>query len=98
MHTPTPELDIFDPDRWGLPADAIACLAQRLSDLWTRFRPCFKTSTRDGSPHAWTYLRGLVTMTTKRTFANIARRIVGPTDDGQALQQFMSESPGPLTM
>lgn len=85
--------DIFDPDRWGLPADAIAGLADRLHLLWTRFRPCFTTTTRDGSLHAWTYLRGVLTMTSKRTFANIARRISGPTDDGQALQQFMSDSP-----
>jgi SRSO17 transposase len=93
MLIPNPQADLFDPDRWGLPAEAVASLAQRLCDLRTRFRPCFRTSTRDGSSHAWTYLRGVLTMTTKRTFANIARRIVGPTDDGQALQQFMSESP-----
>jgi SRSO17 transposase len=93
MDTPKPQLDIFEPDHWGLPAEAVASLAQRLCDLWTRFRPGFTTSTHDGSPPAWTYLRGVLTMTTKRTFANIARRIVGPTDDGQALQPFMSESP-----
>jgi SRSO17 transposase len=93
MLTPTPETDIFDPDRWGLPADAVASLAQRLHALWTRFRPCFRTTTRDGSPHAWVYLRGGLTMPGKRTFANIARRIVDPADDGQALQQFMSDSP-----
>jgi SRSO17 transposase len=86
-------VDIFDPDRWGLPADAVAGLADRLHILWTRFRPCFTTTTRDGSLHAWTYLRGVLTMPTKRTFANIARRIIGPTNDGQALQQFMSDSP-----
>ena len=93
MLTPTPATDIFDPDRWGLPADAVASLAQRLHALWTRFRPCFRTTTRDGSPHAWVYLRGVLTMPGKRTFANIARRIVDPADDGQALQQFMSDSP-----
>jgi len=86
-------LDIFDPDRWGLPADAVASLAERLHSLWTRFRPCFKTTTHDASFHAWVYLRGVLTMTTKRTFANIARRVVSPADDGQALQQFMSDSP-----
>lgn len=92
---PTTEtcLDVFDPDRWGLPADAVASLAERLHSLWTRFRPCFTTTTRDGSLHAWTYLRGVLTMTSKRTFANIARRISDPADDGQALQQFMSASP-----
>ena len=93
MATPAPAVDLFDPDRWGLPADAVASLAERLQLLWTRFRPCFKTTTRDASFHAWVYLRGVLTMTSKRTFANIARRVVAPTDDGQALQQFMSDSP-----
>jgi len=93
MLTSTPETDIFDPDRWGLPAEAITGLGTRLCALWTRFRPCFRTATRDGSLHAWTYLRGVLTMPSKRTFAHIARRIVAPSDDGQALQQFMSDSP-----
>src|SRR5918992_2468300 len=93
MDLPETGRDIFDPDRWGLPADAVASLAERLHSLWTRFRPCFTTTTRDGSPYAWVYLRGVLTMTTKRTFANIARRVIDPADDGQALQQFMSDSP-----
>lgn len=93
MDTTETGVDIFDPDRWGLPADAVESLAERLHTLWTRFRPCFTTTTRDASSHAWVYLRGVLTMPNKRTFANIARRIVAPTDDGQALQQFMSDSP-----
>jgi len=93
MATSNPEAAIFNPDRWGLPVEAVAGLADRLHALWTRFRPCFKTTTRDGSPHAWVYLRGVLTMPRKRTFANIARRVIDPTDDGQALQQFMSDSP-----
>lgn len=93
MDTPATDHALFDPDRWGLPADAVASLADRLHALWTRFRPCFRTTTRDGSSHAWVYLRGVLTMPTKRTFANIARRVVDPADDGQALQQFMSDSP-----
>jgi SRSO17 transposase len=93
MDSSEPASDLFDPDRWGLPAAAVASLAERLHALWTRFRPCFTTTTRDGSPYAWVYLRGVLTMTTKRTFANIARRVIDPADDGQALQQFMSDSP-----
>jgi SRSO17 transposase len=93
MQTTTPAVELFDPDRWGLPADAVASLAGRLHALWTRFRPCFKTTTRDASSHAWLYLRGVLTMTSKRTFANIARRVGEPADDGQALQQFISDSP-----
>ena len=93
MDTTDLERGIAEPERWGLPAEAIAGLADRLHALWTRFRPCFQTTTRDGSPHAWVYLRGVLTMSSKRTFANIARRVVDPADDGQALQQFMSDSP-----
>ncbi len=32
-------------------------------------------------------------MDTDRNYANIARRVIAPTDDGQNLQQFMSDSP-----
>lgn len=85
--------DMFDPERWGLPAEAVADLADRLRRIWTRFRDCFKTKTRDSSEYAWVYLRGLLTMLTKRNFANIARRVIDPEDDGQNLQQFMSDSP-----
>lgn len=92
METPAPAVDRFDPDRWGLPADAVASLAERLHALWTRLRPCFKT-TRDASCHAWVYLRGGLTLTSKRAFANMARRVGDPADDGQALPRFMSDSP-----
>lgn len=43
--------------------------------------------------HTWTYLPGLVGMGAKRNYANIARRVIGPEDDGQNLQRFMSDSP-----
>jgi SRSO17 transposase len=39
------------------------------------------------------YLRGALTMDSKRNYANIARRVAGPDNDGQNLQQFMSDSP-----
>lgn len=85
--------DVFDPQRWGLPAEAVADLADRLRRVWSRFRGCFKTQTRDSSQQAWVYLRGLLTLATKRNFANIARRVIGLEDDGQGLQQFVSDSP-----
>lgn len=87
------ELGVFNPQRWGLPTEAVADLADRLLDVWFRFRDCFKTKTRDPSQYAWFYLRGLLTMETERNFANIARRVIDPDDDGQNLQQFMSDSP-----
>ncbi|MCZ7572888.1 MAG: transposase [Ardenticatenaceae bacterium] len=85
--------DVFDPRRWGLSNQAIANLGNSLRDFWSRYRPCFKTKTRETSEHAWTYLRGLLGMDTKRNFANIARRVTGSDDDGQKVQHFMSDSP-----
>ena len=84
---------IYEPQRWGLPMEAVDELGGRLYQIWDRFRECFKTRTRDTSPCAHNYLRGLLTMETKRTYANIARRVVDRDDDGQAMQQFMSDSP-----
>ena len=80
-------------DRWGLRSKAVAGLGQRLQGYWSRYRGCFKTKTRDSAKHAWDYLRGLLEMKAERNFANIARRLTGPEQDGQNLQQFMSDSP-----
>ena len=84
---------LFLPVHWGLPTEATTSLRNRLQDFWTRYRSCFKTKTRDSAKHAWTYLRGLFGMKTGRNFANIARRVTDPEEDGQNLQQFMSDSP-----
>ena len=85
--------DVFDPQRWGLPPEAVADLANRLQRTWARFRSCFKTKTRDTSANAWVYLRGLLELPGKRNIVNIARRVLGIDADGQDLQQFMSDSP-----
>lgn len=85
--------DLFAPDRWGIPDAAVARLGDDLYAFWERFRHCFRTRTRDTSHNAYIYLRGQLTMEDARNFANIARRINGHADDGQALQQFMSDSP-----
>ena len=93
------EQDEFDPQRWGLSPEAIQGLGQRLYQVWQRFRGCFKTRTHDTSAHAFRYLRGALTMDRARNYANtysavsIARRVGGPAEDGQDLQQFMSDSP-----
>jgi SRSO17 transposase len=69
----------------------VAQLANRLGLFWSRFQPCFKTRTRNTSDRAYDYLRGQLTMDTRRNFANMARTLNGA--DGQALQHFMSNSP-----
>jgi SRSO17 transposase len=91
----TEKSPLFDAQRWGLPAEAVADLASRLRRVWSRFRKCFTTKTRDTSEYAFVYLRGLLTMDTKRNYANIACRVIGPEDDGQNLQHFVSDSPWP---
>ena len=83
--------DLHDPSRWGLSAEALSTVGERLYEFWLRFRDCFKTRTRDTSANAYTYLRGQLTMDNERNFANMARNMTG--DDGQALQHFMSNSP-----
>ena len=83
--------DLHDPSRWGLSAEAISTVGERLYEFWLRFRACFKTRTRDTSANAYNYLRGQLTMDNERNFANLARNMTG--DDGQALQHFMSNSP-----
>lgn len=79
------------PQRWGLSAEAVAHLGDRLSQFWLRFRGSFTTRTRDTSEHAYDYLRAQLTMDTERNFANMDRTLHG--GDGQALQHFMSNSP-----
>lgn len=91
----TEKSPLFDTQRWGLPAQAVADLASRLRRVWSRFQECFTTKTRDTSEYAFVYLRGLLTMDTQRNYANIARRVIDPEDDGQNLQHFMSDSPWP---
>jgi SRSO17 transposase len=79
------------PRRWGLSAEAVAHLGDRLYQFWLRFRGGFTTRTRDTSEHAYDYLRAQLTMDTERNFANMDRTLNG--GDGQALQHFMSNSP-----
>src|SRR5215468_12336565 len=82
---------LHDPRRWGLSAEAIGTVGERLYAFWHRFRGCFKTGTRDTSGRAYDYLRGQLTMDGERNFANRARHMTG--DDGQALQPFMAHAP-----
>jgi len=80
-------------ERWGLPYHEVMSLGERLHKLHKRFHDCFATQTNNKSNYALIYLRGLLWMKTKRNYANIARRIIGPENDGQSLQHFISDSP-----
>jgi SRSO17 transposase len=82
---------VFDPDRWGLPDEAVVCLGDDLYDFWEQYRACFRTRTRDTSEQAYVFLRGQLTMDDQRNYANIDRRLTG--GDGQGLQQFVTDSP-----
>lgn len=68
-------------------------LGDELVSFHQEFAPLFKTATRDVSEHAFTELKGSVLMEGKRTYVEVARKIVDPLDDGQNLQHFMSDSP-----
>jgi len=82
---------VLDPDRWGLLDGATANLGDDLHDYWGRYRPCFRTRTRDTSQYAYMYMRGQLTMEDARNYVNIDRRLNG--GDGQGVQQFMTDSP-----
>jgi len=88
-----PDGTIFDAERWGLNIKAIEDLANRVRRLWWRFRDIFSPkSGRDTRELALIYLRALLTMDTKRNYAEIARRLININNDGQSLQQLMSDS------
>src|SRR4051812_7034388 len=87
------ELEGIDIARWGLSVEAVETLGRQLYDCWDRFHDCFTTRTRDTSALAHVYLQGLLLLPDERNYANIARRLIAPDDDGQSLQQFMSDSP-----
>jgi len=84
---------VWEPTRWGLDEVAVDDLADQLVRCCARFAPCFQTQTRDPSGAVLPYLRGLLSLDGRRTFRNIARRVMAPDDDGQNLQYFVSESP-----
>lgn len=84
----------FDKDRWGLNMRAIEDLATELRRVWSRFSHIFKPqSGPNKSEYAFVYLRALLTMERNRNYAEISRRLMSITNDGQCLQQFISDSP-----
>lgn len=88
--TITNRKSIFEPQRWGLPTDAVQQLGERLHSFWQRHKEHFRTKTRDTSGYGLAYLSGQLRLPNSRHFAAIAR------SDGvspQNMQHFMSNSP-----
>jgi hypothetical protein len=83
--------DLFNPNNWGLPIQAVQRLGDDLRAFWKRFRARFRTRTRDTSEQAYGYWLGQLTREDARNFTNIERRL--DRGDGQNLQQFMTDSP-----
>ena len=83
--------DLFNPNNWGLPIQAVQRLGDDLRAFWKRFRARFRTRTRDTSEQAYWYWLGQLTREDARNFTNIERRL--DRGDGQNLQQFMTDSP-----
>ena len=78
---------VYDPSRWGLSADVVADLGQRLYQFWLRYRELFRSRTRDTSENAHLYLRAQLTMETERNFANMvanSRDIMAPQEESPA--------------
>jgi SRSO17 transposase len=73
-----------------LSLEAIEQLGDRLHQFWSRFRPRFRTRTRDTSEYALHYMSGLLRMESKRNFANVGRQA---QTSAQNMQHFMSNSP-----
>jgi len=65
------QVSLLDPDRWGLPTEAVDELPDRLQRIWHRYRSCFRTCTRDRSEYAYHYLSGLLRMKESRNFVEI---------------------------
>lgn len=76
--------------RWGLPAEAIADLSDRLQRFWWYFGQWTRTRTRDTSGYGLGHVSGLLRMIGLRTMAEIAPE--GNVAE-QDLHQFMSYSP-----
>lgn len=92
--TTTRDNSVLNAERWGLNTEAIEDLADRLHRIWERFHPLFRgKGGKDTSEYAFEYLRALLTMDCGRNYAEIARRVISIHDDGQNLQQFMSDAP-----
>ena len=68
-------------------------MGKKLREFIERYRPRMRSKTHDTSENGYNYVRGQLTMEDKRNYANIERRLKVGNEDGQQMQQFMSDSP-----
>ncbi len=73
--------------------ETVTQLSDKLLTFFERHKRFFKTKTHDVSHHAETELKGALLMNHNRTYKEVSRKIVSPSDDGQNIQHFMSDSP-----
>ena len=78
---------------WGLSQPTIEELADEFLAFHHEFAPLFRTTTRDVSEHGLTGLKGSLLMEGRRSYVEVARKLVDPLDDGQNYQHCMSDSP-----
>lgn len=67
--------EIFNPEKWGLPLEAMEKIGIRFDETWERFKDLLTTKTRDTSEYGKMYLRGLLTMETKRNYRTIEKKL-----------------------
>jgi SRSO17 transposase len=84
--------DIFNPQRWGLSVEKVNQIPKVFNNLFNRFKKYFKTKKMDMSILAKHYLKGLLTIDTKRTISEIARKKISCRDDGQRLHYFITDA------
>jgi SRSO17 transposase len=80
----------METEAWGLPAEAVDKLGERLRDFWGCYGALVRTQTRDTSEYGQGYISGLLRMPTARNMASIGRT-TGIRE--QNMQHFMSQSP-----
>jgi len=81
---------ICDPNRWGIPLEAIELLPDALQTFWQRYHHHFRSRTRSVAQHGYAYWTALLRMKVGRYFAKIAEETGLSVD---RIQHFVSNSP-----
>jgi SRSO17 transposase len=85
--------EVQERNYWGLSTQIYEMLGSKLQSMFETYRFYLKTRTHDGSSHGLTMLKGYFLMETGRNYVKIEQTVTSHLKDGQALQQFMSDSP-----